>query len=295
MSVARRFAVLAAAAIGVSMMMYPAAASWFSDQAHAAELSAYASQAQAQSDAATRAILNRARAYNESLPPGQLRDPYVAAPGSESLNREASEDYHSQLRLPGTQVMAQIAVPSLHVSLPVYHGTSSAALAKGAGHLFGSSLPVGGAGTHAVLSAHSGLPEAEMFTNLEKVRLGDVFIVTVLGEDLTYRVDDISVVEPADIAGLNIVPGEDYVTLVTCTPIHVNSHRLLVRGTRVEHSTTDQRVSADATASFPWWIVIVAGTIGAVTLVLFAPTRERMKPRPRDDAEERAGEAVGAR
>ena len=131
-------------------------------------------------------------------------------------------------------MMGYISIDKIRVELPIYHGTSASVLNIAVGHLEGSSLPVGGDTTHAVLSAHRGLPSAKLFTNLNKLEVGDIFVITVLDRKLTYQVDNIKIVEPSDVSDLDIIEGEDYVTLVTCTPYGINTHRLLVRGTRIE-------------------------------------------------------------
>ena len=187
--------------------------------------------------------LASARDYNRRLAAsgqpvlGEVADPFASAQGGSHASGEdpassLDEDYRSQLD-GGDGVMGTIRVPGVSIELPIYHGTSEAALAAGAGHLYGTSLPVGGESTHAVITGHRGLVEAMMFTRLDEVKEGDFFYIEVMGETLGYQVDRISVIEPDDVGGLRVVPGEDRVTLMTCTPYGVNTHRLLVSGRRV--------------------------------------------------------------
>ena len=164
-------------------------------------------------------------------------DPFSSAQGGSHAKGEDSaaskdKEYQSQLDS-GNGVMGTIKVPSVSIELPIYHGTSEEALASGAGHLYGTSLPVGGDSTHSVITGHRGLVEALMFTRLDEVKKGDFFYIEVMGETLGYEVDRITVIEPDDTSQLGITPGEDRVTLMTCTPYGVNTHRLLVSGTRV--------------------------------------------------------------
>ena len=188
-----------------------------------------------------------AKEYNKRLaasgPPilGEAKDPFSQAQGSsrssesgsnESDSASAKDTEYQSLLDSGSGVMGTIRIPKISVKLPIYHGTSQSALASGAGHLYGSSLPVGGKNTHAVITGHRGLVDAMMFTRLDEMRVGDYFYIEVMGRTLGYKVDRISVIEPNDTSTLKIVPGEDRVTLMTCTPYGVNTHRLLVSAVR---------------------------------------------------------------
>lgn len=184
-----------------------------------------------------------AKAYNKRLAAsgqpvlGEAVDPFTAAAGGSKASDEDSasskdKEYQSLLDS-GNGVMGTIRIPKVSIDLPIYHGTSETALASGAGHLYGSSLPVGGKSTHSVITGHRGLVEAMMFTRLDELKAGDFFYVEVMGEKLGYEVDRITVIEPNDTSQLKIVPGEDRITLMTCTPYGVNTHRLLVSGHRV--------------------------------------------------------------
>lgn len=180
--------------------------------------------------------LEAARRYNESLfGSAVLTDPFD--PG---IKQEENLEYDQLLNLGGDSVMGVIEIPAIKVSLPIYHGTADAVLQKGAGHMWNTSLPVGGTGTHAVITGHTGLSSAKLFTDLELMEIGDVFLLHVLGDTLAYRTDQIKIVEPDETDDLRIDPDQDYVTLVTCTPYGINSHRLLVRGTRIPYEEAEE-------------------------------------------------------
>ena len=174
--------------------------------------------------------LQKARAYNEALLPSILPDSFAVAEAA----GEPDAVYMSCLNLAGVGMMGVIEIPKIHVNIPIYHTTEETVLEKAAGHLEGSSLPVGGENTHAVIAAHRGLPSAALFTDLDQITEGDHFLLHVLDETLCYEVDQISVVEPDDTTPLMVEPGKDLVTLLTCTPYGVNTQRLLVRGHRVD-------------------------------------------------------------
>lgn len=172
------------------------------------------------------AALEAAREYNKTISTVQIED-------VDKIKADLPP-YEDLLNLANNGIMGYIEIPAINIDLPIYHGTTGAAMEKGAGHMEGTSLPVGGIGTHAVISAHSGMSSAKLFTDLDKLKLGDVFFITVCNEKLAYEVDNIAVVEPTDIDLIRIDTQQDYVTLLTCTPYGVNTHRLLVRGHRVE-------------------------------------------------------------
>ena len=250
---------------GTAIFTYPSAASWFSALAQDGEVSGYVSEVAALQDPVKERILDEARDYNAAIPEILLTDPYAADPSTETTADGAVERYLAQLQTPGSKVMARVQIPAINVDLPIYHGTSEEALENGVGHLFGSSLPVGGASSHSVLTGHSGLVSATLFDNLKDVQLGDTFSITVLDEVLYYVVDDIRTVLPTEVEDLAIGQNKDYVTLVTCTPTGVNSHRLLVRGERVDvqQLAPAERVVAgsDGSAGFPWWALILAVSV----------------------------------
>lgn len=273
---ARRILAIATATIGAALVLYPTAASWSSDRIHATEVSGYTSAVDAMPENRKSEIMEAARLYNEDLPKGPLRDPYALGPDGKSTEVGAGPDaYDKALNANGLGMMGRLQIPAIDVDLPVYHGTSASTLAKGIGHLYGSALPIGGEGTHAVLTGHSGLASATLLTNLEQLQEGDEFTVTVLDEVLTYKVDQILTVTPDDTEDLRPVDGRDFVTLITCTPTGVNTHRLLVRGERVptdEQRDTHQMDAQSADPGFPWWAVTFAG-VHAGSIVLTRPRR----------------------
>ena len=173
--------------------------------------------------------------YNKAITPGSTTE---EAYSQEAL-LAASEDYDSQLNIGADGIMGYVEIPKISVNLPIYHGTGNDSLDRGVGHLLGSSLPVGGEGTHCILTGHSGLATQKMFTDLELLEVNDVFYLNVLGEVLAYQVEEINTVLPHDTSLLGITSGEDYCTLVTCTPYGVNTHRLLVRGTRIPYEEAE--------------------------------------------------------
>lgn len=277
----RRFLVVVLGVAGIGVLLYPSAAAWFSDRAHAATVSGYVQAVRSMPPAETRRLLAQAHDYNRHLPAGPLLDPYSASGGGrETAIGSAAAAYLHTLDVGPEGMIGVLAIRSINLDLPIYHGTGSETLDHGVGHLFGTALPVGGPGTHAVLTGHSGIVNATLFSNLHHVQLGDEFTVTVLDQTLTYRVDQIRTVLPTQTRELVAVPGKDYVTLVTCTPIGVNTHRLLVRGVRVQTpgpgTPKPDFLTGHGGPGFPWWL---AEALGAVVLVLVL-TRPRTDLRP---------------
>ena len=217
----------------------------------------------------------RARAYNESLVTSVLYDPFAS--GQEDMDAE----YLSLLDIAGNGVMCHIEIPKIKVDLPVFHGVSLSTLEKGVGHLEGSSLPVGGAGTHAVMTAHTGLNSAKLFTDLIELEIGDEFYIHTLDQILAYRVDNILTVEPEDVGALSMVEGKDYVTLVTCTPYGINSHRLLVRGVRVDYTPEEikQAIADTDTVLSNETIMLYAGIVLLILLIIIILIVTRIKKR----------------
>ena len=217
-----------------------------------------------------------ADAYNHTLVPGA-----TAAYSQEGL-QAASADYDSQLDVAGNGIMGYVEIPKIQVNLPIYHGTEAEVLDRGVGHLLGSSLPVGSENTHTVLSGHSGMASQKMFTDLEQLTPGDIFYLNVLNETLAYQVTEINTVLPYETELLGIVPGEDLCTLVTCTPYGVNTHRLLVRGSRIPYEEAavleEETASAEPTAS-TWEAKYLQGLLlgcaaaGGVSAVVFLAVR----------------------
>jgi len=172
--------------------------------------------------------------------------------------------------------MGYVRIPGISALLPIYHGTTDDILEKGVGHIKATALPIGGAGTHCVLTGHTGLRTAKLFDNLVKVKQGDLFFIDILGNTLAYRVNQIEVVEPEDISKLKVAPGKDYITLITCTPYGVNSHRLLVRGERCEY-TPDMRPKDEIKVPFPWWIPAVVAVLLVAVLIVATLTKKQKK------------------
>ncbi len=210
---------------GLGLLMYPSVSNMINERNQSTVITKYKQEADTLGLEEQVRILEEARAYNENLP--------MLFSTADSDEIAASEIYNSTLNAGGNGVMGVLHIDRINVNLPIYHGTSEAVLQVAVGHLPATSLPVGGVNTHSVLSAHTGLPSAKLFTELDELEIGDMFTVTAVNETLVYRVDNISVVEPHEVDTLRIYEGEDYVTLVTCTPYGINSHRLLVRGTRI--------------------------------------------------------------
>ena len=220
--------------IGLSLLLYPFVANQWNNYRQSRLISSYdsaVSQMESEGSIDYEAEWARANAYNEALLPSILPDSFAVAEASD----EPDEEYMACLNIAGDEMMGTVEIPKIDIELPIYHTTDEEVLEKAAGHLEGSSLPVGGESTHAVISAHRGLPSASLFTDLDQLEEGDHFLLHILDETLAYEVDEISVVEPEETQDLAVEEGEDLVTLLTCTPYGVNSHRLLVRGHRVPY------------------------------------------------------------
>ena len=215
--------------LGCALLLYPTVSQWLSGLRQSEVVADYASQVDGLDNEDVERELQRARKYNRNLTDTvALSDPF------QTEGTVDTTEYDTLLQATQEGVMGYVEIPSINVLLPIYHGVGADVLAKGVGHLPETSLPVGGESTHAVLAGHSGMSNARLFTDLTKLELGDVFYIHVYDRTLTYTVDQIKMVLPTDTTALTIVPGRDYVTLVTCVPVTVNSHRLLVRGTRTE-------------------------------------------------------------
>lgn len=263
------------ALVGVLVMLYPSTASWFSQYNQSKIVVGMGSTVSDEQPAMIRDALDTARAYNEALITGQLDsgaqlDPSSNVPTS-NVASPGGFDYDQLLRATADGVMARLRVPSIGVDLPIYHGTSERTLLKGVGHLEGTSLPVGGTSQHSVLTAHRGLPEATLFNDLGEVKLGDTFTIEVFGDVLTYRVIDTQTILPEESQALLPEYGKDLVTLVTCTPLGINTHRYLVTGERILPTPASDIAVAGERPSipgFPWWILLAAGAIGAYATVV---------------------------
>lgn len=243
--------------LGLSLLLYPSFSDYWNSFHQSRAIASYAEAVAEIDNDDYKIIWDKAVEYNKQI--GSEGQSWV-------LTDEQKEEYNSVLNISGNGIMGYIEIPSIKVSLPIYHGVDEAVLQIAVGHIEGSSLPVGGENSHCVISGHRGLPSAKLFTNLDQLKEGDIFMMRVLDETLTYEVDQIRIVEPENLADVVIVEGEDLCTLVTCTPYGVNSHRLLVRGHRIENiDASSIRVTADALQIDP---VIVAPVVAAPILLL---------------------------
>ena len=223
--------------IGLSLLLYPSVSNYWNSFHQSQAIMRYMAGVNSIDPAEYEAIINEAHAYNDAINVENLAYVY---------SDEGKERYNSTLNFDGSGNMGFITIEKIHVRLPMYHGVSDAVLQTSIGHIEWSSLPVGGEGTHCILSGHRGLPSAKLFSELDRLTEGDVFTLSVLNETLTYEVDQIRVIEPTELDDLQIVPGKDYCTLVTCTPYGINTHRLLVRGHRVANLQGEAKVTPDA-------------------------------------------------
>ena len=275
---------------GILVLLYPVFATQYNNARQeriASEFSAVAEQAGPDAVAES---LRRADEYNLKASESPILDPWLDAqrPGTAQY-----QDYLSQLNL--NDVMATIKIPSIDVNLPIYHGTDTATLDKGVGHLFGTALPVGGESTHTVLTGHTGLGNATMFDQLTSVKMGDYFYIEAAGRHLKYQVTDIRVVLPHETESLNKVEGKDLATLITCTPYGVNTHRLLVTGERVpmdEEAVAAEAAQVKGSVMKPWMIAVLA----SVVVILLVAGILWLRSRKRKDEEPQAleGAAAGA-
>lgn len=247
--------------VGLSLLLYPTISDYWNSLHQSRAITEYAGQVANTDNDTYEALWVGAQAYNEAL---------LGRPDRFNLTEEELEEYESCLSLPGTSVIGYIEIAKIGCYLPIYHGTDESVLQVGVGHLEGSSLPVGGESTHCVISGHRGLPSARLFSDLDQLEEGDTFVLYVLDEMLTYEVDQIRIVEPQEIGELAITEGKDYCTLVTCTPYGINTHRLLVRGHRIENAAIASdasavRVTADAIQIEP---ILVAPLVAVPILIL---------------------------
>lgn len=274
---------------GAGVYFYPSAADLFYQTGAAVKIGRYQKNTESANAAEMDEMIEKAQDYNAAFSETLSTDPFQT--GNQEPYQEDGE-YQNLLNLDG--LMGYVDIPKIDVYLPVYHGTSQETLKKGAGHLYGSALPVGGNGTHSVISAHRGLPSAKMFTDLDQVQKGDIFYFHVLNRILAYQVDQIEVVEPTELSFLNPEPGKDYMTLFTCTPYGINTERLLVRGVRIPLDVVgmdkaSERAGADAPklkASLPP-AMITAASAAAVILLLTVILFVWLHGRKRGRGEER--------
>lgn len=255
---------IAAFLLALGITLYPIISSTYNTHHQSQIHTQYEAQVEQAEDETLLLAKQQAQVYNLSICPIQTEDAF----SNDSL-AFAAEDYADLLNVTGNGIMGYVVIPGIDVELPIYHGTNDSTLEIGVGHLLGSSLPIGGEGTHTVLTAHSGMASQKMFSDLPGVQNGDVFYLQVLGETLAYEVDLINTVLPYDTSYLGITPGEDYCTLITCTPVGVNTHRLLVRGHRIpyeEAEIIEQTLPAKEPTS-TWEQAYIKGLLIGVSVV----------------------------
>ena len=261
--------------IGLCLLLYPTVSDYWNSLHQSRAIATYTESVAQIDNAHYSSLLEDGHAYNEKLAQMEKRE-WI-------LTDQELEEYSSILDVSGTGIMCSIEIPKIKVTLPIYHSVDEGVLQIAVGHIPGSSLPIGGESTHSVLSGHRGLPSARLFTDLDRLIVGDTFLISVLDEVLTYEVDQILIVEPYDLSSLEIIPGEDLVTLVTCTPYGINSHRLLVRGHRIETAKQAKtvRVSADAVQIDPTLVapVVAAPMLLVLLLILLLTTKKKPKSR----------------
>ena len=255
---------------GLSLLLYPTVSDYW-NKFHQAQAIADYAEAVANLDREDyEELWTKAKAYNEAL---------WSKPNRYNLSEEEYREYESMLDVSGNGIMGYIEIESINCYLPIYHGVDETILQIAVGHIEGTSLPVGGPGTHCVLSGHRGLPSAKLFTDLDQLREGDVFVLRVLDETLTYEIDQIHIVLPEEVSDLDLAEQRDYCTLVTCTPYGINSHRMLVRGHRIENlaDASSIRVTADAMQLKPILITPILMAPMLLLLMIWLGVRHRKK------------------
>lgn len=257
--------------VGIVLLCYPTISSLINAHTQSRAIAGYSHAIETMPEDNTRLLYEQAVAYNKTL---------VGSDGRFTPDEEERTAYYDLLDVTGTGIMSYIEIPSIDVRLPIYHGTDDSVLQAGAGHMIGSSLPVGGPNTHCVVSGHSGLISSRLLTDLEDMEEGDIFSVHTLGNVLTYQVNQIKVVLPDVLDDLEIADGKDYFTLVTCTPYGVNSHRLLVRGERIktpEYASVETNDVGHDTVSGIIIVAIAAVGISAIILIVAKIKRKKRK------------------
>lgn len=257
--------------LALGLTLYPMISNYYNQRHQSQIQTAYREVLEQTDTAELKRIREQAAAYNAAITPGAAEEAY-----SQEAILTASNNYVNQLNVGGSGIMGYIDIPKIHVDLPIYHGTGTDSLNRGTGHLLGSSLPVGGDSTHTIITGHSGMASQKMFTDLEQLHEGDVFYLRVLDEVLAYEVKAVHTVLPHDTTYLGIVPGQDLCTLVTCTPIGINTHRLLVQGSRIPYEPVqeveDTVLSPEQKVVSHWedqyWLGIRLGLAAMVSIVL---------------------------
>lgn len=259
--------------VGLSLLLYPSISNYVNERHQSRAIATYDAAVSKLDEEDYDAYFKAARKYNKKL----------AENPSAFYEPDAIEGYDKILDVTGTGIMGYVAIEKIGVELPIYHGTSEGVLAAGAGHLEGTSFPIGGKSTHSVISAHRGLPSAKLFTNLDKLEEGDIFTITILNRVITYEVDKISIVLPSQTQDLKIEDGKDYCTLMTCTPYGINTHRLLVRGRCIDNSELQKiHITAEAFQIRPTIIASIIGIFILLLLLLRVLIHSRRKRRHAD-------------
>ena len=238
--------------VGLSILNYPFLSQWVNRRSESQAVESYEKQIDVLEEEKKRAIKQEAEAYNK-----ELLEKQTGVSDGFSVKSKRDDRYERILNTSGDGIMGVLRIPKIQVHLPIYHGTSAKVLEEGVGHLYGSSFPTGGEGTHSVFSSHRGLPSKTLFTDLNQLKEGDLFFLDILGEEMAYRVEEILTVEPEETEALEIIPGKDYVTLVTCTPYGINSHRLLVRGERILWEEKEEKTKEKITHGIWQWMKIL--------------------------------------
>ena len=264
-------ALVAIMLLGIGIIAYPSISDWWNSKHASRAINNYTETVENTDTEELRKLLEAAYEYNRSIL--EKENPY-------RMTDEDLERYYSLLDVSGTGLMGYVQIPSVNINVPFYHGTDEDNLQTAAGHVDWTSLPVGGESTHSVLSGHRGLPSARLFTDLDKVKEGDIFILNVLDQKIYYEVDQIRIVLPDDVSELSIVRGEDYCTLVTCTPYGINSHRMLIRGKRVEGEDSSVLIVTPDATILPRYLTISAVAIPLlfiflVVLMIFTRGKKR--------------------
>lgn len=255
---------------GFSLLLYPAVSDYITSLNFRKAIADYQSKVKTLNSETYNEVLSAAKEYNIKLSQKSMT--------LASLTDEEKKVYESMLDITGTGIMGYIEIPSINISLPIYHGTNDAVLQSGIGHIEGSSLPIGGESTHSILSGHRGLPSSKMFTNIDRLNKGDTFNLRVLNETLSYEIDQIQTVKPNELDVLKFEKGKDYCTLMTCTPYGVNTHRLLVRGHRIE-TPEQQETIQDILRKFDLRLIIPIVIIVIFTIIFLLLALRRRKNR----------------
>ena len=249
--------------LGLAVLMYPVVATQWNNRMQEQVAKDYEALLHDQPEPQLNTEIEAARAYNQDHKDGPILDPWLARVSKDNAS------YQEYLRqLAGFPAMSQIVIPSTNTRLPVYHGTAEDTLQKGLGHMFGTALPVGGVGTHSVITGHTGIPTATLFDNLSDIKVGDAIYVSTFGERMKYKVYDIEVVLPDETDSLRADPERDLLTLITCTPYGINTHRLLVHAERVPMDPDEASVLDDPTSTLQWWMWALGGVSLLILLAL---------------------------